>query len=112
MLVHAVLLTTLSVQSKESANRHARLVVLVEEAAGVAFHTEAAQPVPAHRLPKAAPAGGAARSGLRGDDGRWSRRRGGRVRLYQRRDRGRCAGSSVEAALEVKTQNSFRVLHG
>lgn len=67
MLVHAILLTTLSVQSKESANRHARLIILVEEATGVAFHAEAAKPVPTDRLPKAPAAGGAAGNGLRGD---------------------------------------------
>lgn len=56
MFVNAVLLAALAVEAEEAADGHPRLVVLVEEAAGVAFHTQAPQPVTAHRLPEAPPA--------------------------------------------------------
>jgi hypothetical protein len=55
VLVHAVLLAALPVEAEEAAHGHPRLIVLMEEAAGVAFHAQAAQPVPAHRLPEAPP---------------------------------------------------------
>lgn len=55
VLVHAVLLAALPVEAEEAAHGHPRLVVLMEEAAGVALHAQAAQPVPANRLPEATP---------------------------------------------------------
>ena len=56
MFVNAVLLAALAVEAEEAADGHPRLVVLVEEAAGVAFHTQAPQPMTTHRLPEAPPA--------------------------------------------------------
>lgn len=74
MLVDAVLLAALPVEAKEAANRHPRLVVLMQEPAGVALHAQAPQPVPAHRLPEAPPSHGI--HSTRGRVGAWS---GGRA---------------------------------
>lgn len=66
VLVDAVLLSALPVHPKESADWHPCLVVLVEEPAGIAFHAQTPQPMPAHRLPEATPLvpSGGARSPL------------------------------------------------
>lgn len=122
MLINAVLLAALSVQAKKPAYGHPRLVILVEEAASVAFHTEAAEPVPAYRLSEAPPtrrvdAGG---RGIGGSSRPDSCRvcggsRGGWIGLDQRPGGagwvGGCGGGGVEAALEVEAENSLRVLH-
>lgn len=55
VLVNAILLPALAVHTEEAAHRHARLVVLMEEAASLALHAKAAKPVTAHRLAKALP---------------------------------------------------------
>lgn len=57
VLVHAILLAALPVEPEEPAHRHPRLVVLVQEPARLALHAQAAEPVPAHRLPEAPPSG-------------------------------------------------------
>jgi hypothetical protein len=53
VLVNAILLPALSIKSKKPTYRHSRLVVLVKESAGVAFHTKASKPVPTYSLPEA-----------------------------------------------------------
>lgn len=127
VLVHAVLLAALAVEPEEAADGHPRLVVLVEEAAGVALHAEASEPVSAHRLTEAppsraeiAPRGGrvsyegrspGAHGGHVGVAGRGS---GGGIGLHDvgpRGDGGVGSGTGVEAALEVEAENPLRVLH-
>lgn len=117
MLIHAILLPTLAVHTEEPAHRHPRLVVLMKEPAGLAFHTEAPEPVTTHRLPEALPP-------RRVDIRVGLRRRGGLVfGLGDERvglDRGaggqagvggRGDGGGVEAALEVEVEDSVGVLH-
>lgn len=122
MLVNAILLAALAVQSEEAANRHTGLVILVEEAAGVALHAQAAEPVAADGLPEAAAVAmgagrrrrveasgggsgvvvGGRREGRAGGDGGGGRRGGD----------GCGGGGGVEAALEVEAKASVRLLHG
>lgn len=53
VLVNAILLPALSIKSKKPTYRHSRLVILVKETAGVAFHAKASKPVPTYSLPEA-----------------------------------------------------------
>lgn len=116
MLVDAVLLAALAVEAEETADRHPRLVVLVEEAAGVPLHAEAAQPVPADRLAEAPAARVAgASSGLVGGGGAsWAEvaggREGGGIGDDERR-RGGIGGAHLEAALEIEAERSVCVFH-
>lgn len=96
MLVCAVGLAALAEVAEEAAHGHPGLVELVQEPAGLPLHAQAAEPVPAHRLPVAAAAAAPAHApGV------------GRVR------RGAAAaagGGLVEAALEVEAE--VAVVHG
>lgn len=122
VLVHAVLLAALPVEPEEAAHGHPRLVVLMEEAAGVSLHAQAAQPVPAHRLPEAPPPQprvaphsalrccACSRCGHVGVGGCT----GGGICMNDVRPRRRGSvgsGTGVQAALEVEAENSLRVLH-
>lgn len=60
MLVCAVGLAALAEVAEEAAHGHPGLVELVQEPAGLPLHAQAAEPVPAHRLPVAAAAAAAA----------------------------------------------------
>ena len=112
VLVNAILLPALSIKSKKPTYRHSRLVILVKETAGVAFHAKASKPVPTYSLPEApsprmdvrrtrvAVGGGTGgcvcgvgrSSGCSAVIGRWDRRDG----------RDRVGGARIEAALEVE----------
>lgn len=120
VLVHAVLLAALAVQPEETADGHPRLVVLVKEAAGVALHAKAAEPVPAHRLAEAPPtrrrvgtcSGVGYCCGSRVDVGYRSRSGIGLNEVRRPRGGGRVGGGTgIEATLEVEAENSLGVLH-
>lgn len=113
VLVDAVLLAALAVEAEEAAHRHARLVVLVQEAARVALHAQPAQPVPAHGLPEASAAAAMAmgRRGAaavrRGSGGVGGRHRGG----GPPNDSGGAGAGCVDAALEVEAEPAVAVVH-
>lgn len=120
MLIHAVLLAALSEHAEKPAYGHPRLVILVEEAASVAFHTEAAEPMPAHRLSEAPPTGGvdAGDRGIGGSSRPDSSRVCGSTGRWIGLDQGPGGGArvgggggGVKAALEIEAENSLRVLH-
>lgn len=119
VFINAILFPTLSVEPEESAHRHPRLVVLVQKAARVALHAQAAQPVPAYRLPEAPPAGNVDGCGVRCGGSR-SRRAsvghggsgsGGVVLDERAGGSGSGGGSGVEAALEIEAEDSLGILH-
>lgn len=56
MFIHAILLPTLTIKTKEAANGHPRIIILVKESTSIALHTKAAKPVAANGLAEA-PAG-------------------------------------------------------
>lgn len=124
MLVNAILLAALAVEAEESADRHPCLIVLVEEPAGVALHTQAPEPVPANRLSEAPPprmVSPRRRSGIGATC--WRCCCGGVVVVggpaatdcvgvdygYGCRGDG---GARVEAALEIEAQDTVPVVHG
>lgn len=51
VLEDAILLVAGAAREEEVAHRHAVLVVLLEELAGLALHAQCPEPVPAHGLP-------------------------------------------------------------
>lgn len=109
MLIHTILLATLPVKAIESANGHSRLIVLVEKPAGLALHTQAAEPVSAHGLPVAASArevscGMVAGSGVSGG-GDVNSGGGGDILIGMDNGDG-CGGlggTAFEAAFEIET---------
>lgn len=120
VLVNTVLLAALSVLPEEAAHRHPVLVVLVEEAASIALHTKATQPVAAHRLPEAPPPGnvpacdGHPIGRARGRGGSRARRSGGGVRRREGtrgRHRRNGRGGDIEAALKIEVEGSFGFIH-
>jgi len=119
VFIHAILFPTLSVEPEESAHRHPRLVVLVQKAARVALHAQAAQPVPAYRLPEAPPAGNVDGCGVRCGGSRGRRASvghggsgsGGVVLDERAGGSGSGGGSGVEAALEIEAEDSLGILH-
>lgn len=115
VLIHAILFSALPIEPKEPAHRHPRLVVLVQEPARVALHAQAAQPVPAHRLPEAPPAGDVGSGGV-GVGGRSCGGAsvgyggGGRGGVVLDERTGGCGGGGgrgVEAALEIEAENAL-----
>lgn len=119
VFIHAILFPTLSIEPEESANRHSRLVVLVQKPTRVALHAQATQPVPAYRLPKAPSAGNVDGCGVGCGGDRGGRASvghsgsgSGRVVLDERTGRGGGGGrNGVEAALEIEAEDSLGILH-
>lgn len=119
VFIHAILFSTLSIEPEESANRHPRLVVLVQKPTRVALHAQAAQPVPAYRLTEAPPPGDVDGRGF-GSGGGWGWRTtvghggsgsGGVVLDERAGGSGGGGGSGVEATLEIEAEDSLGILH-
>ena len=121
VFIDAILFPAFSVEPEEAAHRHPCLVVLMQEPARVTLHAQAAQPVPAHRLPEAPPPGDVAAAhgvhrGRGGSGGASVRHRGG-GRGGVVRDEGAGGGGGggggggVEAALEIEAEDSLGILH-
>ena len=55
MLIDAILLTALAIETEEPANGHPRLIILMKETTSITLHTQATKPMPADRLPEAPP---------------------------------------------------------
>ena len=117
VLVNAILLPALSIKSKKPTYRHSRLVILVKETAGVAFHAKASKPVPTYSLPEAPSprlhvrrtrvaavvGGGVSGAGAGGCGVRRSCHCGSLIVRWDRCHGGaRVRGPRVEAALEVE----------
>lgn len=112
MLIDAILLSTFTVHSEESADRHTSFIVLVEEPAGVAFHTQTSEPVPANGLAEtpSSPSSGRRRGGVI-----VARRQvdGGGGLVFEGSDGDGSRGldrSGVETAFEIEAE-SVGVLH-
>lgn len=114
MLIDAILLSALAVNSKKPADRHTSLIVLVEEPAGVAFHTQTSEPVPAYGLTETPSSPGSGRR-RRGGGVIVVRRQvdGGGGLVFERSDRdGGCGldGTGIESAFEIEAE-SIGFLH-
>lgn len=121
VFIDAILFPAFSVEPEEAAHRHPCLVVLMQEPARVTLHAQAAQPVPANRLPEAPPPRDVAAGGVRrgrGGGGVASVGHGGSCRGGVVLDEGAGGnggggggGSGVEAALEIEAEDSLGILH-
>lgn len=113
MLIDAILLSAFAVNPKKPADRHASFIILMEEPAGVAFHTETSEPVPADGLTETPSSPG---SGRRRGGGMVVARRqvdgGGGLVLEGSDGDGGCGldGTGIETAFEIEAE-SIGFLH-
>lgn len=106
MLIHTILLSTLTIQSEKPTNWHPRLVILMKKPTRISLHTQTSEPMPANCLPETSPVSMASHLVHRihgGSGGNSGGSAGGiRVGLDHGIRGGGKGGARVETTLEVE----------